>query len=113
MPRDVHLYLRDIATAIERTLGYCAGLDRGGFEADMRTVDAVCRNLEVLGEAAKKVPEEFRSAHPEIEWRKLAGMRDVLAHDYFQVDLDVVWDVVQNKLPELRHRIGRLLDDVR
>lgn len=85
-------------------------MDFETFAADSRTVDAVCRNLEVLGEAAKKVPDEFRAAHAEIEWRKLAGMRDVLAHDYFDIDLEVVWDVVQHKLPPLRIAIARLIE---
>jgi len=78
-----------------------AGLTRESFAQDTMRIDAVVRNLEIIGEAAKMIPESIRVEYPNIEWRKIAGLRDILAHHYFEVDLDIVWDVVQNKLPEL------------
>ena len=72
-------------------------------------MDGVVRNLEIIGEAAKNVPPQIKARHPEIEWRKIAGLRDILAHEYFGVDIEVVWDVVKNKLPDLRIKIGRIL----
>ena len=77
-------------------------MDRSAFEADERTYDAVVRNLEVIGEAVKQLPDLARALAPGIEWRKIAGTRDFLAHAYFGIDGDILWDVVSNKVPELR-----------
>ncbi|HQA59260.1 MAG TPA: DUF86 domain-containing protein, partial [Acetivibrio sp.] len=71
--------------------------------------DAVIRNLEIIGEAVKKIPEEIRENNPDIEWKKIAALRDVLIHDYFGVNLSIIWDVVENKIPELENRIKEIL----
>lgn len=109
MPRDIGLYLADMLEAAQRLQQYLQGIDRAGFGADPRTIDAVIRNLEILGEAAKRVPEAVRQGAAEIDWRKVAGMRDILAHAYFQVDLDIVWDAAANKVPALVEPLRRLL----
>ena len=80
--------------------------------ADDRTVDAVARNLEVVGEAVKQVPAELREAHQEIAWRQLAGLRDVVIHQYFGLDLDLIWDVAHTQVAPLRGRIVTLLDSL-
>ncbi len=83
MPRDASVYLRDILEAISRIRAYTSGMDRETSERDPRTVDAVLYNLEILGEATKRVPVQVRQRAPEIEWRKMTGMRDIIAHVYF------------------------------
>lgn len=112
MPRDVGLYLEDMLEATRRLAEYLEGVDRAAFEADPRTVDAVLRNLEILGEASKRVPAEVRDRAPEIAWRKVSGMRDILAHAYFDVDLDIVWDAATHKVPPLIGPLRRLLSDL-
>jgi uncharacterized protein with HEPN domain len=109
MPRDGLVYLQDILEAIIRIREYTGGMDRRTFEKDGRTVDAVLHNLAIIGEAAKKVPRSLRDRSAGVEWRKIAGMRDLIAHAYFQVDLDIVWDVVFHKLDPLEQGIRRLV----
>lgn len=111
MSRSSALLLGDIAECCSRIMTYTAGMDRDSFSADGKTVDAVLRNLANLGEAAKVLPLETRRAAPEVEWRKIAGLRDILVHAYFSVDMDIVWDVVEAKVPALHDAVVRLLDD--
>ena len=100
MSRDWQFYWQDALTACRKIVRYTEGLDRAAFEADERTVDAVLRNLEIVGEAVKALPKGARDRAPTIEWRKIAGLRDVLAHAYFGIDLDIIWDIVESKVPE-------------
>ena len=112
MPRDYGLYLDDIAEAIKKVLKYTRDLDFDEFEQDERTVDAVIRNLEIIGEAAGHLPEELRARAPGIEWRKVVALRNVLSHAYFSVSLPLVWDVVQNKLVPLSNACEKLIQTV-
>jgi uncharacterized protein with HEPN domain len=106
--RSWRVYLDDIVTSAELVLEFTAGLSMSEFIADRRTYHAVLRNLEIIGEAAKKVPEEVRQRAPAVPWRQIAGFRDRLAHGYFDVDDDVVWNVVQEHLAALRDAADRL-----
>ena len=105
MPRDSDVYPEDIREAIDKVRNYTAGLTRESFAQDAMRIDAVIRNLEIIGEAAKMVPESIRARFPLVEWKKIAGLRDILAHHYFEVDLDIIWDILQNKLPELEREL--------
>ncbi len=99
MPRDSSVYLEDILTATARITPYVEGYTRESFGNDAKTVDAVVRNLEIIGEAVKQVPAGLRHQASDVEWTKIAGLRDILIHAYFGIDLDIVWDVVTNKVP--------------
>jgi uncharacterized protein with HEPN domain len=104
------MYLEDMRHACHRILSETHGADRNEVFGDPRTRDAVLWNLLTLGEAAKAVPQDMRGAHPEIEWRKIAGLRDILAHAYFGIDEGIVWDVASNKVPALLAALDAIID---
>ena len=105
-PRE---YLRHILVEIEYLRRASTGLEREAFLASDTLVRAFVRALEVIGEATKQLPADYRSAHPEVAWRAMAGMRDRLVHGYFGVDYELVWQVVRDTIPNLYDEITRLL----
>ncbi len=109
MSRDFRLYLEDILEAATRVRTYLAGASRQTLDSDVRTRDAVLHNLGVIGEAIKKLPEALTERHPAVDWRGFARMRDVLAHQYFVADLDIVWQAVNEELPGLEAAVKELL----
>lgn len=110
MCRDFRLYLDDILEAIHQIQTYLADQDEEAFTKDRKTQDAVIRNLEIIGEAVGKLPEQIQKDEPEIDWRKITGLRNILIHEYFGINLPIIWDVVQNKLGPLETVCRRLLD---
>jgi uncharacterized protein with HEPN domain len=98
----------DIKEALGRIGGYIAGLSFDEFLKDVKTQDAVVRNLEVVGEAAKNLSEDFKAAHHLIPWKKLAGVRDRLIHHYFGVNFDIVWNIAKEDLPELMAQFEKI-----
>ncbi|HMA91089.1 MAG TPA: DUF86 domain-containing protein [Polyangiaceae bacterium] len=100
MSRSWSMYLDDMIEAIENVVEFSKEM-RDEFFRDKKSRDATLRNLEILGEAAKKIPEDVRGAATEIPWRRIAGLRDLLAHDYFGLDEGILWDVVTNDAPAL------------
>lgn len=110
MSRDEIIYLKDIVQSCEKILRFTQGLTQADLIREEKTYDAVVRNLEIVGEAAKHISDELRKQLPSIEWRKVAGLRDMLAHAYFGIDNDILWDVVQNKVPQLAKAINEFLN---
>ena len=110
MSRKWELFLFDMIECAAKALRYADGLTLDTFRNDPLRKDAILRNLELLGEAAKKIPEDVRRRHPDIPWRNVAGLRDILAHSYFAVDDEVLWDVVEHHLPDLLARLEALCD---
>ena len=105
-PRD---YLRHILLEAEYLTSQTPGLSFEAFVANQTLCRAFVRSLEIIGEAAKKVPADLRAQHPDLDWRGMAGMRDRLIHDYFGVDYELVWDVVQHRVPEVRRQLESIL----
>ena len=109
MNRDYRLYLDDILEAIDRIQEYVQGMDEDTFGSDKKTQDAVIRNLEVIGEASRNLSNEMKAQADEIEWPKIIGLRNILAHEYFGVSIPIVWDIIQNKLHPLKEASTKLL----
>jgi len=108
MPRDYRVFLDDILEAVTKAKEYTAGFSEEQFCADRRTVEAVVWNLQIIGEAAKNIPEEIRSRYPDVPWRDMAGLRNIIVHQYFGIKLDLIWKVVQNDLPLIEVRIREM-----
>ena len=111
MSRDYDVYLEDILEAVDRIQEYVQDIPRDAFEADRMRFDAVIRNLEIIGEAVRGVPDSVRQHYSEVEWRKIAGLRDILIHRYFSINVDIVWDVVESKLPTLKAQIQQIIKE--
>nr|VFJ91651.1 MAG: Uncharacterized conserved protein, contains HEPN domain [Candidatus Kentron sp. LFY] len=97
--REDGAVIRDMREAMDRIASYLSGMDYDDFLLDYRTQDAVIRNIEILGEAAKLLSDEAKSRYPDMPWRDIAGTRDRLIHNYFGVNIDIVWDIATNQVP--------------
>lgn len=111
MPRDYKVYLDDIIEAIERIRDYTTELSFETFFNDRKTVDAVNRNLAIIGEAVNRIPEEIKTKYPNIEWLRIIGLRNILIHDYFRVDLEIIWDIIENKLSLLEKQVKEMYQE--
>jgi len=109
LKRTYLLYLKDILEAIERIESYVKGCSFEQFAKNTLIIDAVVRNFEIIGEATKHLPLEIKQENPSIRWKDMAGMRDKLAHEYFGVDIDILWKTSVNRLPALKPQIEELL----
>ncbi|OGR90961.1 MAG: nucleotidyltransferase [Elusimicrobia bacterium RIFCSPLOWO2_01_FULL_59_12] len=110
MSRKDDLYLKDMTHACDKILRFTRGLTREQFVADERTYDAVLRNLEIIGEAAKNISEETKRKSSVVEWRKIGGFRDVVVHEYFGIDQNILWDIVSTKVPDLFTHLKDILN---
>ncbi|TGN07965.1 HepT-like ribonuclease domain-containing protein [Leptospira ilyithenensis] len=106
MPRDVVILLDDILSAIDEIYQFLNGIDDlSQYKNDILRKRAVERDLEVIGEVVKKIPESIKSLNPDIEWRQIAGLRDFIAHGYFEIDDSIIWNTIENHLAPFRKRI--------
>jgi len=107
--REYRLFLNDMRQACEKVVRFTKGLTREQLLANEEKFDAVMRNLEIIGEAAKHIPPEVRQQHGQIDWSKVAGLRDVVIHQYFGLDTDILWDIIAHKIPALREQLKATL----
>jgi uncharacterized protein with HEPN domain len=110
--RDFTDYIKDILISIQDVEEFTTGITFEDFLKDKKTIKAVIRSLEVLGEASKKIPDEIRNRYPRIPWKRMAGMRDKLIHEYFGVDLEIVWNVAKKELPPVKSSIEELVREI-
>ena len=111
--RDYLDFLKDILDAMEEAESFIKEMTFEEFARDKKTIYAVIRALEIIGEAVKHIPDNIRRTYPEIPWRDIGGMRDVLIHDYFGVDLQTVWETVKIEIPRTKPSIQRVLRELR
>jgi uncharacterized protein with HEPN domain len=110
MPRDPRVYLDDILESITQIETYIEGMDFESFSKDRKTIDAVVRNLEIIGEAARALPDDIREMIPGIEWHKIIGLRNILIHEYFGVNTTIVWDIINKKLTTIKQEVKKALN---
>src|SRR3989338_7188524 len=106
MEKDDQIWIDHIREAITIVENHLGGMSYEEFKSDITAQDAVVRRIEIIGEAANNISSKFQGEHPSVEWRKIIGMRNVLAHEYFGVDLKIVWNTIKLKLPELKEELS-------
>jgi uncharacterized protein with HEPN domain len=109
MSRSLKLYLADIINSIDKIENYIGNMNYDNLVDDGKTLDAVIHNLQIIGEATKQIPESIRQRYFEIEWQKIAGLRDIIAHAYFSINSKIVWNIVTTKLKPLRDCVALIL----
>lgn len=113
MQKQYKIYLEDILGASEKIEIYVRGLTYEEFTKNSLVVDGVIRNLAIIGEAVKSIPSEIKKKHTDIEWKKVAGLRDIIVHKYSEVNTKIIWDIVENKLPELKKSIKKVIEEIK
>lgn len=110
--RDQRDYLRDIIVSIDDISDFIGGMSFDEFKRDKKTVNAVVRSIEIIGEATKKIRESLKDGHKEVPWKKMAGMRDKLIHEYFGVDVEILWKTLKDDVPPLKQPVQGILESL-
>jgi uncharacterized protein with HEPN domain len=110
MPRSYRPYLEDIITSASKIMRYVGDSSLDDLLKDEMRLDAIIRNFEIIGEAANKMPDDIQRKYPSVEWRKIADFRNVLAHQYFGIDYEIMWEIIKQKLPLLREGIQSIIE---
>lgn len=113
MPKEYSVYLDDILDSIGKIEKYTEGISYKEFVKNSLVVDGVVRNLEIIGEAVKNLPAEIKRKYPEVEWKKVAGLRDILIHEYFGIDTKILWDIVTDKITELKSSMKKIRQELK
>jgi len=103
------MFVEDILEAMDKIERYVKGLTYERFAKDSMVVDAVIRNLEVIGEASRNIPEDAKEKYPDIPWRRMIGLRNIAIHEYFGVDFGIIWEIITKNLPETKPKIAAML----
>ncbi len=106
--RNYKLFVEDIKQAIQKIIKYTQNLSFDDFSHDEKTIDAVIRNFEIIGEAAKNIPDSIKESHPEIDWKAIIGMRNITIHEYFGIDLEEIWETIKDDIPQLELHINSI-----
>ena len=109
--RNISLLLEDIKEGIDNIEHYTHGFTQNVFEKDRKTIDAVVRNFEIIGEAARALPDSYREVHQEIEWSQIIGLRNRVVHEYFDVDITIIWFIIEKELSPLKRKIEKQLNE--
>ncbi len=110
--RDYRDYIQDIHDVLDDIYEFIGTMSQEEFLKDKKTVNAVLRSIEVMGEAAKRIPQAFRDKYPDIPWKKMAGIRDKLIHEYSGVDLEIIWSLIKEELPVVKPGVRKVMDDL-
>ena len=110
--REWRFFLMDIKECIDKIIKYTKDMNKNQFLLDDKTYDAVMRNLQIIGEAVKQFPIQIREKYPKVAWKKIAGLRDIVTHEYFGIDEDIIWDVVHKKIPGLKPEIDTIIKEI-
>jgi len=109
--REWRLYVEDIQESIELVEKYVENMEFEDFKADRKTIDAVVRNFEIIGEASKFIPEDIKKDHPDVDWKGVVGLRNRIAHEYFGISLSILWKIIKEELPKLKEQMRGILGE--